>query len=256
VIYKDEVLRRSRLLVAFAVATGLTACSSSNTGNSLDSPIQPGQIVGGATKQMDQVQPVDGFLPQPSLLQPGGNGRAALYYINPDATLSAYSKIMLDPVQIYTSAGSQLSNVPAGQRTAAANTFYSDLFAAMKKNCNMAKTPGPGTLRMKFALVDAELPNPVANTVATYVPYVSTAYSATSFVFHGGVGYLAGTATAEAYATDSATGALVWQAVDKRGGTTALVKNTFDSWLDVHHAFEAWSAQLVKGLQGAGICNK
>jgi hypothetical protein len=255
VIYKDEVLRHSRLLLIFAVAAGLSACSSSNTGNSLDSPIQPGQIVGGATKQIDQVQPVDGFLPQPTLLQPGGNGRAALYYINPDANLSAYSKIMLDPVQIYTSAGSQLSEVPARQRTVAANTFYSDLFAAMKKNCNMAKAPGPGTLRMKFALVDAELPNPVANTVATYVPYVSTAYSATSLVFNGGVGYLAGTATAEGYATDSVKGTLVWQAVDKRGGTTALVKNTFDSWLDVHHAFEAWSAQLVQGLQNAGICH-
>ena len=161
---------------------------------------------------------------------------------------------MLDPVQIWTSPGSQLSKVPVNQRTAAANTFYSDLFNAMEKNCTMSSKPGPGTLRMKFALVDAELPNPVVNTAATYVPYASTAYSAASFLFNGGVGYFAGTATAEGYATDSLTGALLWQAVDRRGGTTAVVKNTLDNWLDVHHAFEAWGAQLAAGLQKAGIC--
>ena len=242
-------MRRFWAVIGLSVATGLTACSS-------NSAIQPGQIVGGATKEMVDVQPVSGFLPQPSLLQSGGNGRAALYYVNPDVSLSSYNKIMLDPVQVWTAPGSQLSNVPANQRTAAANTFYSDLFAAAKQNCNMTKTPGPGTLRMRFALVDAELPNPVKNTIATYTPYLSTAYSAASFALNDGVGYFAGTATAEGYATDSVTGALVWQAVDKRGGTTALVENTFDSWLDVHHAFEAWSAQLAKRLQSAGICRK
>jgi hypothetical protein len=43
------------------------------------------------------------------------------------------------------------------------------------------------------------------------------------------------------------TGALIWQAVDKRGGTTALMKNTFDSWLDVHHAFEASPGSALGG---------
>lgn len=249
------LIHRCGLILAISAATGLAACSNNNA-SGLDSAIQPGQIVGGATKQMDEVQPVSGFLPQPNLLQTGGNGRAALYYVNPNIPLSSYSKIILDPVEVWTAPGSQLSKAPAAQRTAAANTFYSDLFAAMKTSCTMAKAPGPGTLRMKFALVDAELPNPVTNTVATYAPYVSTAYSAASFVFNGGVGYFAGTATAEGYATDSQKGTLIWQAVDKRGGTTALVKNTFDNWLDVDHAFQAWSAQLVKRLQDVGICKK
>lgn len=236
------------------LAGALAACSSTGGNSGLD--VQPGQIVGGATKQIDDVQPVSGFLPSPSLLQPGGNGRAALYYISNDIPLSSYNKILLDPVQIWTAPGSKLSAVPAKQRNAAANTFYSDLFTALSKSCKMVKAPGPGTMRMKFALVDAELPNPIANTVATYTPYASTAYGVASYALNGGVGYFAGTATAEGYATDSKSGALLWQAVDKRGGTTALVENTFDTWLDVHHAFEAWSAQLTKALQTEGVCRK
>jgi uncharacterized protein DUF3313 len=55
------------------------------------------------------------------------------------------------------------------------------------------------------------------------------------------VGYFAGTAAAEGYATDATTGTLLWEAVDKRGGTTAVAENTPNTWLDVDHAFEPWS---------------
>lgn len=247
-------LRRLRFLwsiIVLSIVTPLTACSSNNP---LD--IQSGQIVGGATKRIDKVQPVSGFIPKPSLLHPGGKGHAALFYVNSEVQLSSYNKIMLDPVQIWTAPGSKLSAVPVAQRKAAAATFYSDLTTALKKSCKMTKTPGPGTMRVRFALVDAELPNPIVNTVATYAPYASTAYSLASYAFNGGVGYFAGTATAEGYATDSVSGTLLWEIVDKRGGTTALVENTFDTWLDVHHAFKIWSTQLVNALQADGICHK
>jgi hypothetical protein len=52
-----------------------------------------------------------------------------------------------------------------------------------------------------FALVDAKIPNSTENKVATYTPYVSTANSLASLAFNNGVGYSAGTATAEGYAT-------------------------------------------------------
>jgi len=253
ILHKLQRFRCIWSTIALLAMSSLAACSSS--GNSaLD--IQPGQIVGGATKRIDKVQPVSGFIPSPSLLHPGGKGHAALFYVNSEVSLSSYNKIMLDPVQIWTAPGSKLSAVPARQRKAAATTFYSDLLAALKKNCKMAKTPGPGTMRLRFALVDAELPNPIVNTVATYTPYASTAYSLASYAFNGGVGYFAGTATAEGYATDSVSGTLLWEIVDKRGGTTALVENTLDTWLDVRHAFKTWSTQLVKALQADGVCQK
>ena len=115
--------------------------------------------------------------------------------------------------------------------------------------------PGPGTLVLRFALVDASTPNAAVNTVATYTPYVSTAYGLASVAFNNGVGYFSGTATAEFYAIDATTGALVWQAVDKRGGTTAMVANTLNNWRDVDHAFQAWANQLAAGLQRNGVCS-
>ena len=75
----------------------------------------------------------------------------------------------------------------------------------------MVTAPSPGTMRMRFALFDAKIPNSTENTVATYTPYVSTAYSLASLAFNNGVGYFASAATAERYATDATNGRLLWE---------------------------------------------
>ncbi len=112
-----------RSIVPLTILAGLAGCGQ--TGG--DSPVQPGQIIGGATKQITDVQPVAGFLPNASLLQPGGAGRAALVYRNPTANFASYNKILLDPVTIWTAPDSQLNTVPQNQRQAAADRFHADL---------------------------------------------------------------------------------------------------------------------------------
>jgi hypothetical protein len=243
--------RAIRWLLMPAMIATLAACGQSGE---LGGMVQPGQIIGGGTKQIAGVQPVGGFLPSPSLLNPGGAGQADLVYRNPAANFSLYNKVILEPVAIWTAPDSQLNSVPVEQRQAAANTFYSDLYNALSKRCQMVTSPSPGTMRMRFALVDAKIPNATENTVATYTPYVGAAYGLASLAFNNGVGYFAGTATAEGYATDAATGGLLWEAVDKRGGTTALVENTLNNWNDVDHAFQAWSEQLASRMQELGAC--
>ena len=241
----------ARQIFVLAGVAALAACGESG---GMGGTFQTGQIVGGGTKQIAGVQPVGGFLPNPSLLNPGGAGQADLVYRSPTANFASYNKVILEPVAIWAAPDSQLNSVPRDQREAAANTFYSDLYKALSRRCQMVTTPSPGTMRMRFALVDAKIPNATVNTVATYTPYASTAYGLASLAFNNGVGYFAGTATAEGYATDAATGGLLWQAVDKRGGTTAVAENTLNTWLDVDHAFQAWSEQLASRLQALGAC--
>ena len=225
------------------------------TGCGVDAPVQTGQIVGGATKQMTDVQSVRGFLPQPNLLVPGVGRQPALVYLNPDANFSSYASVMLDPVAIWAAPGSELNTVPASQRQELASRFESALSQKLSQNCRLVGAPVGRTVVLRFALTDANSTNAVVNTVTTYTPYLSTAVSAASLVFNGGVGYFTGTASAEGYATDASTGKLLWQGVDKRGGTGALVKNTFDNWLDVDRAMRDWSTKLASRLQELGICN-
>lgn len=255
--------RRTSLAGTLALVLPLFGCDmtggpqTAGTPTAPDPLIQSGQIVGGATKQITtDVRPVAGFLPEPELLRRGAPGQAALVYINPNARLAAYNKVWLDPVTVWAAPDSALNAVPPAQREALANSFYADLYGALKKVCQMTNRREAGTMHLRFAVVDAKVPNATVNTIATYAPYASSAYSVASLAFNKGVGLFAGTATAEGFATDAVNGTLLWEGVDKRGGTTALVENTFDTWLDVHHAFEAWSARLAARMKELGACQQ
>ena len=237
------------------VASGLVPMMLATLiGCGVDAPVQTGQIVGGATKQMTDVQSVQGFLPQPNLLVAGAGRQPALVYLNPSANFASYSSVMLDPVAIWGAPGSELDAVPASQRAELASRFESALYQKLAQNCHVVGAPVGNTIRLRFALTDANSTNAVVNTVTTYTPYLSTAVSAASLVFNNGVGFFTGTASAEGYATDATTGKLLWQGVDKRGGTGAFVKNTIDNWLDVDRAMQDWSTKLAARVRELGIC--
>jgi hypothetical protein len=255
---KKKIISGSAMML---LSVFVSACSGSTDisdlfGSQPNSTIQEGQIVGGATKQMavDTTQ-VGKFLPRPDLLAPGGPGRADLVYLNPNIKFANYRKVMIDPVTMWAGPHSPLASVPADQQQVLANAAYSDIYNALRAHCQMVQVASPDTIHFHFALVDTKEPDAFINTVATYAPYASSAYSATSFLFNKGVGYFAGTATGEGFATDATNGTLLWQAVDKRGGTTTFVANTFDNWRDIRHTFEAWGLLLSERLQQLGVCH-
>jgi hypothetical protein len=227
-------------LTVLALTAAITACSKQ-------------AIIGGDTKQIAGAMPTDGYLPQPELLQ-AGNGLWDLVYLKPGIDFHTYKAVYIAPVAIVSGPNSQLASASPALRDELADTFYSDIYTAVSKSCIVAPAAGPGVVVFNVALSDATSSDGAAKTIATYVPYVNVAYKLGSTAFNGGVGYFSGTATAEAYATDGATGALLWQGVDKRGGNAPLVQNTTDEYLDVHHAFQAWAGQLVTRLQQVGIC--
>ncbi len=229
-------------LLALSVLAALTACSKED-------------VVGGSTKQVEDVQVLsDGFLPQPALLAHNPGTLWTLTSMKPHLDFARYSAIYIAPVTVVTGAASQLETLPADQRYKLANTFYSELVTAVRQSCKIATRPGPGVVEFHVAISDATTSDGAVKTVATYAPYVSAAYKLGSFAFNNGVGYFSGTATAEAYAVDGATGALLWQGVDKRGGNVPMVSDTTNQWLDVDHAFHDWAATLVTKLQQTGIC--
>jgi hypothetical protein len=80
---------------------------------------QAGQIVGGATKQITaDVRATSGFLPQPQLLAPGGPGKAALVYLNPNVNMAAYRNVLLEAPMVRSGQNSDLNGVSAAQQRA------------------------------------------------------------------------------------------------------------------------------------------
>lgn len=206
------------------------------------------------TTQITNVQPVDGFLPEPELLQPGKEGQAALTYLNPNANWPSYTKMILDPVTLWSGENSQLDNVPPERRQAFADALYGELYAAASTRCQMVSKPSPGAVIVRFAIVEAEASNPTLNTISTYVPQARILSTLGGYAFNDGAGVFTGSATVEGYAVDATTGEVLWQAVDKRAGANAIGSNTFNSWGDVDNAFKAWAKQFGQRMTKLGVC--
>ena len=198
--------------------------------------------------------PAPSFLPDSTLLQQGKAGQVDLVYANPSANWASYTKMILDPVTIWAGPGSSLNQVSQKTQQGLANAFYSALYGAASKRCQMVSDPGPNTMRWRVALIDATSANPALNTVSTYQFLSFTSWTeAAGYAFNDGVAYFVGEATAEAYAKDASTGTLLWEGADQRAETrpSAAVVQLLG---DVDHAFQAWADQFAKRLADWGAC--
>ena len=203
---------------------------------------------------MEQPPPASAVLPDPALLQRGTTGEVDQVYLNPSANWVSYTKVILDPVTIWTGRGSNMANASPAEQKALADAFYTELHNAVAKRCQMVTEPSPGTMRWHIALVDATSANPFLNTLSTYEPQVHIVDLAAGYAFDHGVALWVGEATAEGYARDATTGTLLWEGADERAGTKAWGRDTFNSWDDVDNAFKAWAEQFAKRLDELGAC--
>jgi hypothetical protein len=208
------------------------------------------------TKQvaMKEPPPASAVLPEPALLHKGKTGEVDRVYLNPNADWGSYTKLMLDPVTIWTGPASDMAKASPKTQKALAVSFYTDLYDAAAKRCQMVSEPSPGTMRWHIALVDAKSANPFLNTLSTYEPQIHLLDVLAGFVFDHGVAFWVGEATAEGYAKDATTGVLLWEGADERAGTKALRRDTLNSWDDVDNAFKAWAEQFAKRLGELGAC--
>jgi Protein of unknown function (DUF3313) len=208
------------------------------------------------TKQvaMKEPPPASAVLPEPALLQKGTTGEVDQVYLNPSADWASYTKVILDPVTIWTGPGSDMAKGSPAERKALADAFYTELHNAVAKRCQMVTEPSAGTMRWHIALVDATSANPFLNTISTYEPHIHLVDVAAGYAFDDGVAYWVGEATAEGYARDATTGTLLWEGADERAGTKAFGRDTFNSWDDVDNAFKAWAEQFARRLDELGAC--
>ena len=191
------------------------------------------------------------FLVDPSVLQKGTGDQALYRYQNPKADFKKYSQVIIDPVLLYHDKALEGKDIENYQKLA--NNAYIYLVEEMKKDYRIATVPGPDTVRIQFAIVDAKKAAPVRNFLSTFMPpgiIISTAkYAATGKP--AGVGEISG----EFKMTDSDTGELLGAALDKRvGGKT--MSGAFDTWEGADAGMQYWAKRIrymmceARGRQG------
>ena len=207
-------------------------------------------VTGCAATQEAKSVEKSGFLGDYSLLKEGkrstvsesAEDEALWVYKNPAADWRKYKKIQLDPVTVWMSQkDSQLKDVSAEDRQRLAALLWSKLDEQLRKDYEMTSQPGPDVLRIQVAITEAGSSNAVLDTVTSIIPQTRMLSGMKSLAT--GVSAFTGSASAEAKITDSATGTILWEAVDRRGGTKSLSGVT-NSWNDVEEAYRFWAEKF------------
>ena len=198
------------------------------------------------TVKVEGAQP-SGFLEDYSILKPGGEGEGGLVYWNAEAAFADYDKVVIDPVTVWLAADSRLKEVAPEVRQQLANEFHAALVKELGQDFQIVDALGPGTMRVRIALTDAQASDPTLDTISTYVPQLRLIQSI--LTLDSDTAGFVGEASAEGEVRDAETGVLLAAGVDRRAGTKALGKDTFDSWGDARRAFDAWAKQFSGNLR-------
>lgn len=193
-------------------------------------------------------------LVDPSILEKGKEGEALYRYRNPRANWKNYTKVLVDPVIVYQEAAMD-AETQKNYQTLANNAFVF-LTTELGKELPVVTAPGPGTLRVQFAIVSAEKSGAVRNFTSTVLP-IGMALSAVKYGATGKPSAV-GEITGEFRITDASTGELLAAALDKRVGGKQL-RGVFTVWQDADSGLQYW-AELARyrlcQVRGGADCEK
>jgi hypothetical protein len=229
-----------RLVTAAVFATLLSACSATTQGQvALQQQTPAGQPAPTGAAQ---------FLgTDASLLQPGAEGQAGYVYITPNVQWSTYKQVLLKPVEFWDTPNSSVS--PDDQKMLT-SYFYNSLQKNLQQNFTIVTQPGPGVITVAVAIINAEGATPGLRSVSLVIPQARILNYAQSVAT--GHAAFAGSAEAAFKATDSSTGQLLAESVDKRVGGMAVSNAAQVQWGDAEAAMDYWSGRITERAVALG----
>lgn len=202
-------------------------------------------LVGCAAGGMKKVEQ-SGFLTNYEQLKPGGEDRAALFYVKPNVDFKPYTKLMLERVSVYLSPTLENRNVDPTILKELTDYYQKAILEAVKGGYTIVDRPGPDVLWVRVAVTDVAPSNPTANTLSCIVPVGIAVAGAAKAVGDSNLG--TGEAATEMEILDSVTKERLAAAVDRRQGGKAMFRGT---WEDSRQAFDYWAKRLRERLDEA-----
>jgi hypothetical protein len=203
-------------------------------------------VVMSATTEQNRGVTEAGFLKDYSILRPGAEGEAAFRYLKPDAKFAAYDKVLIEPVTLWAASADSLKDVAEEDRSMILDYLHTALVKRLGEKMTVVDEAGPGVLRIRAAITEADKSPAVMSTVSTVVPMMWAVSNLKKIAL--GTQSFVGAAGAEVEITDSVTGDLLGAAVDRRTGTKSLKRIGGGSWDDFRNACDIWAQMLANRL--------
>ena len=196
----------------------------------------------------------DTILVNPDIFEKGTGDQVLFRYVNPAADFKSYTKVIIEPVLIYKQAELDAGQLENYQKLA--NNAFVYLNQDLATQLTVVTAPKPGTIRLQFAIVDAERSAPVRNLLSSLSPIGI----GLNIVKYGATGKQMGVGeiTAEIRATDAVSGQLIAAGYDRRVGGKA-VQGIYETWYNADQALQYWakkSAWFICDAKGGANCVK
>jgi len=204
-------------------------------------------IAGCATTEQAPDAQMSGFLGNYSQFRRGKGGQAQYVYRDRSVDFSKYHKIILEPVQIWSSENntSALNSLSKEDQQLLVDYLYVSLSDAFKRDYTIVNEPGPDVMKVRCAITEAKAGSPVKGILSSATPYGLGISYAKHFALgtHSGVGVV----SVEGELLDSVTGKRLAAVVDRRAGTKS-VSTKYTRWGDVQDAFSFWARRMQTNL--------
>lgn len=223
-------------ILALGLLFGVTACNT--TRQQTKGTIEP-----------------SGFLGDYSEMKKGLNDHANLFYLKSDVSWIKYSKIWIEPIEVWKSAdpGSPMNQISPENQQKLIDMFDTALTTTLSTRYVMVNHPGEDVLIIHAAITDAKASKPVIGFVSSvYLPLKLISYGKQSIA---GTGIGVGSVTIEAELLDGESKERLCAVVDSRSGTSALRSKFDGTWGDVEDSFQWWANRLNARLQEFSLGN-
>lgn len=154
---------------------------------------------------------------------------------------------MLKPVEFWDNPESGVS--PDDQKMLC-SYFFNSLQQNLQKNFTLAKQAGSGVITMQVPIINTEAATPGLRSVSVVIPQARILNYAQSVAT--GHAAFAGSAEAAFKGTDSTTGQLLAESVDKRIGGMAVTTAAQVQWGDAEAAMDYWAQRITQRAVALG----
>lgn len=202
----------------------------------------------GTTLQTREAPTPSGFLGDYSQLKPGSEGEAHLVYVNKNADLSRYNKILMDPVKVYAGKDSKIAKIPKEDLQKLVNYFGAALREQLKADYTLVNQPGQGVMRLQVALTEAGRSVVLLDILSSVTPPGMAVSSLKQIAT--GTPAMTGSVGVECQALDSVSKERLFAAVDARAGqkyTGHLDK--LNTWRAAQGSFDYWAERIATRLR-------
>jgi len=202
-------------------------------------------LIGCSASGMKDVKKT-GFLGDYTMLNPGGDDRAALVYVKPGTDLKPYKKIMFDRVLVSLADEAEHKEIDPAILAEMSKYYQDALMNAVKSGYQLVDQPGADVLRVRAVITGITPSNPVSNTMSSIIPVGMIVAGATKATSGDNLG--TGEAATEIEVVDSVSGTRLAAAVDRRQGGKAAFRG---KWEDTKDAFDYWANRFRERLDEA-----